>query len=147
MDWLLQYPPSYVSMEDIAEPIQIASQETSAMCRVSITVSVLQTRPHIAAPPRAVSPTTAAAATPRRTAAILARSAATGNAYNRRLRTVVTHQDSEDPLRPATLLGVLLSCPILCPHRIRPFYPILLLLQDRIIIPFLLLHPVLSQYI
>ncbi len=76
------------SSEDIAEPTPIAFQETSAMCRVSTTVSVFQTRPRTAAPPRAASQTTATTATPRWTAAILVRLATTDNAYNRRLRTV-----------------------------------------------------------
>ena len=94
-------------MEDIAEPIQIASQETSAMCRVSTTASAFPIRPSTAALRLAASQTTETIVTLPRTVVILEPSVATGNACSRLLPAVITHVDM-DLLRPATPRRLLL---------------------------------------
>ena len=96
-----------VSMEDTAEPIQIASEETSAMCRISTIANVLPIRPSIAAPQPDAFQTTEPTVTPPRTVVILGPSATTGNVCNRLLPTVLIHLDM-DRLRPATPRRLLL---------------------------------------
>ncbi len=104
-------------MEDIAEPIRIAWQETSAMCRVSTTASAFPIRPSTAALRPAASQTMETTATPPRTVAILELSATTGNACNRLLPTVKPQMDMYQ-LRPATPFLFLILFQIPFRHRI-----------------------------
>ena len=126
-------------MEDIAEPIRIASQETSAMCRVSTTASAFPIRPSTAALRRAASQTTETIVTLPRTVVILEPSATTDNACNR-LLPAVTPQLDMGLLRQATPFLFLILFLIPCQHRI--LFLFLFLRPTRIPIQDLQLLPI-----